>query len=119
MADRRSDSENGSRSKRQKTDGDMDAADRANPYLAHMYENDGNRNGSAGDSPLASFTRHKTTAEQARKAEDSTNNPFNGAPASQKYFSILKTRRDLPVHAQRYATPPSLATLPKTIANLD
>jgi pre-mRNA-splicing factor ATP-dependent RNA helicase DHX15/PRP43 len=64
----------------------------ANPYLAHMYEN---------KNPLSKFQRHKTTAAQAHTAEDGPNNPFNGAPLSQNYFSILKTRRDLPVHRQR------------------
>ena len=37
----------------------------------------------------------------AKKAEDGPSNPFNGQPLSQKYFSILKTRRNLPVHVQR------------------
>ncbi|CAB4257231.1 similar to Saccharomyces cerevisiae YGL120C PRP43 RNA helicase in the DEAH-box family [Maudiozyma barnettii] len=45
--------------------------------------------------------RHKTTAEQAEKLEDSNVNPFTGRNFSSKYFEILKVRRDLPVHAQR------------------
>lgn len=45
--------------------------------------------------------RHKTTAAEAQKLEDGPKNPFTGAPFSQKYFDILKVRRDLPVHAQR------------------
>ncbi|KAJ5997533.1 hypothetical protein N7499_006071 [Penicillium canescens] len=94
MTDNRSDSEGGSRAKRQK----MDAGDpKNNPYLAHMYENDD----SSKNSSLAKFKRHQTTAAMAKKAEDGEINPFSGRPYSTKYFSILKTRRDLPVHAQR------------------
>ncbi|GAD97116.1 pre-mRNA-splicing factor ATP-dependent RNA helicase PRP43 [Paecilomyces variotii No. 5] len=103
MVDRRPDGE-GSRAKRQKTEKeDMDP--RNNPYLAHMYadESNGNAQDGAADSkgPFAKFKRHQTTAEMAQKAEDGETNPFNGKPFSNKYFSILKTRRDLPVHAQR------------------
>lgn len=50
---------------------------------------------------LVGFERHKTTAEQAEKVENGTINPFTGNNFSQKYFDILKVRRDLPVHAQR------------------
>lgn len=50
---------------------------------------------------LKGFKRRKTTAEQAEKVEDGKINPFNDQPFSDKYFKILKTRRDLPVHAQR------------------
>lgn len=50
---------------------------------------------------LAGFVRHGTTAAQAEKAESGTTNPFTGAPFSEKYFDILKVRRDLPVHTQR------------------
>lgn len=92
-----------SRFKRQKT-----ADDRSNPYLAHMYSDEDSaapaaQNGTSnGDSAsLESFTRHATTAKQAKLAEDGPSNPFNQKPLSQRYFSILKTRRDLPVHAQR------------------
>ncbi|KAJ5488921.1 Pre-mRNA-splicing factor ATP-dependent RNA helicase PRP43 [Penicillium diatomitis] len=95
MVDRRSDSEDGARAKRQK----MDAGDpRENPYLAHMYED---TDGADQSSALAKFKRHQTTASLAMKAEDGEVNPFSGKPFSTKYFSILKTRRDLPVHAQR------------------
>lgn len=45
--------------------------------------------------------RHETTAKQAEILEDGPNNPFTGNQFSQKYFDILKVRRDLPVHAQR------------------
>lgn len=95
MADRRSDSEDGVRAKRQKMEGG-DPKD--NPYLAHMYED---TNGADKNSALAKFKRHQTTAGMAKKAEDGDTNPFSGQPFSSKYFSILKTRRDLPVHQQR------------------
>ncbi|EAS27961.1 pre-mRNA-splicing factor ATP-dependent RNA helicase PRP43 [Coccidioides immitis RS] len=78
---------------------------RDNPYLAHMFEDSANGNGRANgastDSPLAEFKRHKTNSAMARAVENSKVNPFTGKPASERYFSILKTRRDLPVHAQR------------------
>ena len=94
---------------------------RANPYLAHRYEEpaedesiyNGYTNGYARTttrvegpvkaSSVAGFPRHKSTAAMANKAEDGPNNPFNGQPLSTQYFSILKTRRNLPVHQQRYA----------------
>lgn len=116
MADRRPESDDSGRSKRQKTSSTMDPKD--NPYLAHMYEEDeiqdtsyssgygyakpaGKMNGRGSSSTLAKFPRHETTAAMARKAEDGPNNPFNGNSLSQEYFNILKTRRNLPVHAQR------------------
>ncbi|CAI7627179.1 unnamed protein product [Penicillium pancosmium] len=96
MVDRRSDSEGGSRAKRQK----MEAGDpKDNPYLAHMYED--NHSKADSSSAFAKFKRHQTTAALAKKAEDGDVNPFNGQPFSSKYFSILKARRDLPVHQQR------------------
>lgn len=110
-----------SRFKRQKTsNGD---GDKSNPYLAHM--NDGNNdsedsgsgnpymngfstgrrshgnNAASTSSILDTFRRHSTTAKDAHKAEDGPENPFTGGPLSDRYFSILKGRRDLPVHAQR------------------
>jgi hypothetical protein len=109
MADRRpaGNEENG-RAKRQKTNGgDMDP--KANPYLAHMYDDqdeggggysNGGYNGRKDDL-LSGFTRHQTTAEQAKVAEDGPYNPFTGQQFSKRYLSILKTRRNLPVHAQR------------------
>ncbi|PGH26968.1 pre-mRNA-splicing factor ATP-dependent RNA helicase PRP43 [Polytolypa hystricis UAMH7299] len=102
MADKRPQADGASRAKRQKTDAsNMDP--RNNPYLAHMYENASATNGysSSSESILSTFKRHKTTAAMAKEAEDSEFNPFNGKPFSSKYLSILKTRRDLPVHAQR------------------
>ncbi|OWB74276.1 hypothetical protein B5S31_g4063 [[Candida] boidinii] len=44
---------------------------------------------------------HKTTSKDAELLESGESNPFTGNSFSQKYFDILKTRRDLPVHAQR------------------
>lgn len=82
---------------------------RANPYLAHLYEDDSYSNGTDGgvrldranDKPLEEFQQHHTTAAEAEKAEDGPNNPFTGKPLSPTYFKILETRRRLPVHAQR------------------
>lgn len=106
MAGKHSDTTDGAPAKRQKTAGGMNPED--NPYLSHWYENDtnGNSNGystppNRSDGPLAKLQRHQTTAAQARAAEDGKINPFTGRPFSERYFSILKTRRDLPVHAQR------------------
>jgi hypothetical protein len=98
MADRRPGDE--SRAKRQKTE--IDPAD--NPYLAHMNhrESNGGRSYGASSGLLSHFQRHASTTQQASKAEDGPSNPFNGNNLSDRYFSILKTRRDLPVHAQRY-----------------
>ena len=94
---------------------------RMNPYLAHKYEepaededsyngyNNGyirpthRMNGLSHASSLSRFPRHKSTAAMAKDAEDGPNNPFSGQPLSSQYFNILKTRRNLPVHQQRYA----------------
>ena len=62
-----------------------------------------------------SFQLHATTAKDARKAEDGPNNPFNGKTLSDNYFAILETRRNLPVHAQRYVTCVSIP-FPRTSA---
>lgn len=45
--------------------------------------------------------RHKTSAHDAARLEDGVLNPFTGEPFSEKYVSILKVRRGLPVHSQR------------------
>ncbi len=86
---------------------------RANPYLAHHYEEpaqssygNGYRNGYATNghqkgAALANFKRHETTAAMAKLAEDGPQNPFNSTSLSTEYFNILKVRRTLPVHAQR------------------
>ena len=102
MADRRPEDQEMSAAKRVKTEKNMDPT--SNPYLAHHYNGNGNGYASAqnNSSLLAHFERHNTTAEQAHIAEDGPNNPFNGTPLSSSYFSILKTRRDLPVHKQRF-----------------
>jgi len=88
-----------------------------NPYLAHMDEQKddtlgyGNgyghgfkssrMNGMSTGTTIGHFPHHETTAAMAKKAEDGPNNPYNGKPLSKQYFNILKTRRNLPVHAQR------------------
>lgn len=114
MADRRPDAYDESRAKRIKTTPASSPAEmdpRANPYLAHMYEGGDQSNGygrsnrtngaDGGDSLLRGFTRHQTTQAMANKAEDGPKNLFNGQNLSKQYFSILKTRRNLPVHQQR------------------
>lgn len=113
MADRRPDLEDSSRVKRQKVvDGplgrmrqngfDIDQKNdpSRNPYLAHHYSapQDGVTN---SRSRLRDFKRRTTTAKDARVMEDGPQNPFTGQALSQQYMSILKTRRGLPVHAQR------------------
>jgi hypothetical protein len=101
MADRHPEDQEMSAAKRVKTEGNIDPT--SNPYLAHHYNGNGHGYASAqrNTSLLAHFKRHNTTAEQAHVAEDGPNNPFNSVPLSSTYFSILKTRRDLPVHKQR------------------
>ncbi len=113
MANRGPEGEDKYRVKRQKTSSaDMDP--KANPYLAHMYEDSpdegysngygtpkGRLNGAQQGSALTKFKRHTTTSAMAKEAEDGPKHPFNGKPLSSQYFSILKTRRGLPVHAQR------------------
>ena len=66
-----------------------------NPYLAHL--NKPNQASSA----LDGFIPGKTTAAQARKAEEGSYSPFNSKKFSQGYHDILAVRRKLPVHAQR------------------
>lgn len=51
--------------------------------------------------PFAEFERRHTTAAQAAALESADLNPFTGAGFSSKYTTILKQRRNLPVHAQR------------------
>ncbi|PNS18406.1 pre-mRNA-splicing factor ATP-dependent RNA helicase PRP43 [Sphaceloma murrayae] len=108
MADKRFRSEDVNPAKRQK----MDPSD--NPYLAHMredaangYGNEsngksrGSYNGKAAGSAIPGMLRHQTTSKLAKVAEDGPANPFTGRQLSDRYFSILKTRRNLPVHQQR------------------
>lgn len=108
MATRVSEGEAGYRAKRQKTSpSDMDP--KSNPYLAHMYEqpstngysNGYSVNGYHVKSPLLGMKRRQTTAAQAVALENGPRNPFKDEPLSQRYFDILRTRRNLPVHAQR------------------
>ena len=91
-----------------------------NPYLAHHYSTPQGTNISKtictlvnrklnyhidnmtnSRSRLQDFKRHMTTAKDARVMEDGPQNPFTGQALSQQYMNILKTRRGLPVHAQR------------------
>ena len=118
MATRKPDTEEDQyRAKRQKTSTAAEMDPKSNPYLAHMYEGAAEENGYANgygngasrnrmngtqsNSAFAKFQRHSTTADMAKNLEDGPTNAFNGQPLSKQYFNILKTRRDLPVHAQR------------------
>lgn len=120
MADPRASDQIESRAKRVKlssstTSNNHNMDPKNNPYLAHMYQDSAyhhkkssngfpkdNMNGSGHGSSLAKLPRHNTTSAMAMKLEDGPDNPFTGQPLSQQYLAILKTRRDLPVHAQRY-----------------
>ena len=102
MAGKHNDFNSESPAKRQK----MSSTDPANnPYLAHHYENGNNgySNGykSSFSSPLDNLKRHQTTVSDHVSAETSTHNPFTGVPFTERYVNILKTRKGLPVHAQR------------------
>ncbi|KAB5586205.1 P-loop containing nucleoside triphosphate hydrolase protein [Coniochaeta sp. 2T2.1] len=79
-----------------------------NPYLAHTYaENVMPRSYGAssdytnGSSLLSDMERRNTTAKQHETAEEAEFNPWTNNPHTEKYFRILKTRRDLPVAKQR------------------
>lgn len=99
-AERRATPEGERPSKRSKAaDGKSDPSQ--NPYLAHMYEDNSNQSGGA-KTILSTFKRHATTAKDAERAENGPENPLNGKPLSKNYFKILESRRNLPVHAQRY-----------------
>lgn len=93
------DSEEAARKKSKKEDRDGSY----NPYLAHMYQEEDATNGveGAANSVLAGMKRRQTTAKQHTKAEESDSNAFTFQEHSQKYFQILETRRNLPVHKQR------------------
>ncbi|OXV09632.1 hypothetical protein Egran_02599 [Elaphomyces granulatus] len=99
MTVRRLEADDGFRAKRRKTDHDKAGVDpKDNPYLAHIYPE---QNGISRKQPFAKFVKHRTTAALAKEVEDGKTNPLTGQPFSSTYYSILKTRRDLPVHAQR------------------
>lgn len=111
------DGEDGSRAKRQKTTSSSGMDPRSNPYLAHMYENgdsyvNGYKNGDKGGSgPISDLKRHKTTSAQHQMKEDGPTNPFKpNSSLSERYFSILRTRRNLPVHAQRHVVASRVAS---------
>ncbi|KAJ9144840.1 p-loop containing nucleoside triphosphate hydrolase protein [Coniochaeta hoffmannii] len=97
-------------SKRVKFDSSSDATKTDgtyNPYLAHTYAENvmprsyGSSEYTNGSSLLSGLERRATTAQDAEKAEDGEFNPWTGNPHSERYFRILKTRRELPVHKQR------------------
>lgn len=73
-----------------------------NPYLAHRLPEGYVPQVAAANGPLRDFKKRQTSAKQAEKAEDGPDNPFTLRPLSRTYFDILKKRRELPVHAQRY-----------------
>jgi len=75
-----------------------------NPYLAHRVPEGYVPQVAAAKGPLRDFKKRQTSAKQAEKAEDGPDNPFTLRPLSRTYFDILKKRRELPVHAQRYGT---------------
>ncbi|KAL0941156.1 pre-mRNA splicing factor ATP-dependent RNA helicase prp43 [Colletotrichum truncatum] len=95
------DRDGASRKKAKKEDSEDEP--KYNPYLAHMNEDNGvkSEEGIDPSSAFADFTPRSTTAKQAEKVEDLDTNAFTGRPHSQKYFQILQSRRDLPVHKQR------------------
>jgi pre-mRNA-splicing factor ATP-dependent RNA helicase DHX15/PRP43 len=121
MANRRPNPTDEGRSKRIKLESNEGGASlkaAANPYLAHYDNEDEEYNGNGyGNSygpkarigtggkgstdAFSKFTRHETTAKMAEEVEMGPANPFTGQNLSQKYFGILKKRRDLPVRAQR------------------
>ncbi|CAI6097029.1 unnamed protein product [Clonostachys chloroleuca] len=92
MAGKRASAESDEPSRKKAKKGDSDG-EVYNPYLAHMNP--------SSDSPFSGMTRRQVTAEQISKVEDLSTNAFTGVEHTQKYFQILRTRRDLPVHKQR------------------
>jgi pre-mRNA-splicing factor ATP-dependent RNA helicase DHX15/PRP43 len=94
------DTDEPSRKKAKKADGEG----KYNPYLAHMEDNNGTSRADEpmAGSPFAGMKRRQTTAKQAAKIEDDPSNAFTGQEHTNKYFQILETRRELPVHKQRY-----------------
>ena len=86
-------------------DDDTLQAAMTNKYLAHMLPESYSPQVAASRGALRDFRRRHTNGEQARKAEDGPENPFTLRPLGKTYFDILKKRRELPVHAQRYSSP--------------
>ncbi|SAM76911.1 probable PRP43-involved in spliceosome disassembly [Ustilago bromivora] len=85
-----------------------DAETIANPYLAHMNEDDASTSAAAtngtlaDDHPLAGLIPRKVTGPQARQIMEGDVNPFSVAPKpfSNDYKKILAKRKELPVYAQ-------------------
>ena len=68
-----------------------------NPYLAHLQP-------TKSASPKTLFpgiSPNNSSAKACEKIEDGSVNPFNGQMFTERYFGILKQRRNLPVHQQR------------------
>jgi hypothetical protein len=96
-------------------DDDTLQAARSNKYLAHMLPDGYAPQMGIAKGPLRDFRQRQTNAKQAQKAEDGPENPFTLRPLSKTYFDILKKRRELPVHSQRYPLPtptPTPSTIP-------
>lgn len=72
-----------------------------NPYLAHLEQDNGPSMRSSEYPLFNGVTRHASTAPSAVAIEDNAINAWTGGTHSQRYFGILKTRRDLPVNQQR------------------
>ncbi|CCJ31078.1 unnamed protein product [Pneumocystis jirovecii] len=79
--------------------------DEENPYLSHIkmnnFQTKSNIYSNNYNFLWENFKKHQSTAEQALKIEEGPINPFSGIEFSDKYFGILKRRRQLPVHTQR------------------
>lgn len=101
MTKREINDDDSARVKRVKVESNGEAKRADNPYLAHWNDDKPVKSEYGSSSGLDHFQRHATTTKQASVAEDGPNNAFTGRPLSSKYMSILKTRRDLPVHQQR------------------
>lgn len=79
--------------------------DDENPYLQHQKKKKkkANDESSSPSDSLLGVTRRQVTGAQARRVLDHSMNPFraDGPTAySEKYKSILKGRKELPVFAQ-------------------
>lgn len=79
-----------------------------NPYAAHLdspqqqQQQQRGSNGAAtnGSNPLDGWITRKVVGKQVEAAMDGPINPFTARPHSQRYFEILKQRKNLPVHQQ-------------------